>query len=103
VLWKDGIHPVDEGNVLLMDSIIEALGNAPGDVPGECLKVEFKDDAPLSNLLPVTTNVETTLVGSTSTSVVAASTSVPTSSTVAVATTTPPGTTLPPITTTTGP
>ena len=40
-LWKDGIHPVDEGNALLMDSIIEALGNAPGDVPGECLKVEF--------------------------------------------------------------
>jgi len=104
VLWKDGIHPVDEGNVLLMDSIIGALGNAPGDLPGECLKVEFKDDAPLSNLLPVTTNVETTLVDSTSTSVVATSTSVPTDSTVAVATTTAPvATTTPTISTTTGP
>lgn len=107
-LWKDGIHPVDEGNVLLMDSIIAVLGNAPGDLPGECLKVEFKDDAPLSNLLPVTTNVETTLVDSTSTStstsVVAASTSVPTGSTVAVATTTAPVTTpVSTISTTTGP
>jgi hypothetical protein len=88
-LWKDGIHPVDEGNALLLDSIIEALGNAPGDVPGECLKVEFKDDAPLSNLVPIPGSVETTVVDSTSTSVVVASTTVPSSSTLPTSTTAP--------------
>ena len=62
VLWKDGIHPVDAGNVLLMDSIIEVLGNAPGSDPGECLKVEFKEDAPLSNLPTIVPGVETTIV-----------------------------------------
>jgi len=88
-LWKDGIHPVDEGNALLLDSIIEALGNAPGDVPGECLNVEFKDDAPLSNLVPIPGSVETTVVDSTSTSVVVTSTTLPTGSTVPTSTTTP--------------
>ena len=96
-LWKDGIHPVDEGNALLLDSIIEALGNAPGDVPGECLKVEFKDDAPLSNLVPIPGSVETTVVDSTSTSVVVASTTVPSSSTL------PTSTTAPTVTTTSNP
>ena len=104
VLWKDGIHPVDAGNVLLMDSIIEVLGNAPGSDPGECLKVEFKEDAPLSNLPTIVPEVETTLVDSSSTSVVATSTTELTSSTIAVSTTTTPVTTLPPtISTTTGP
>lgn len=88
-LWKDGIHPVDEGNALLLDSIIGALGNAPGDVPGECLNVEFKDDAPLSNLVPIPGSVETTVVDSTSTSVVVASTTVPSSSTLPTSTTAP--------------
>jgi hypothetical protein len=89
VLWKDGIHPVDAGNVVLMDSIIEVLGNAPGNDPGECLKVEFKDDAPLSNLPTIVPGVETTIVDSTSTSVVATSTTVPSSSTLPTSTTTP--------------
>ena len=89
VLWKDGIHPVDAGNVLLMDSIIEVLGNAPGSDPGECLKVEFKEDAPLSNLPTIVPGVETTIVDSTSTSVVVTSTTLPTSSTVPTSTTTP--------------
>ena len=88
-LWKDGIHPVDVGNVLLMDSIIKVLGNAPGGDPGECLKVEFKDDAPLTNAPPVVTAVETTLVDSSSTSVVATSTTVPTGSTVPTSTAAP--------------
>jgi hypothetical protein len=88
-LWKDGIHPVDEGNALLLDSIIGALGYAPGDVPGECLNVEFKDDAPLSNLVPIPGSVETTVVDSTSTSVVVASTTVPSSSTLPTSTTAP--------------
>ena len=104
VLWKDGIHPVDAGNVLLMDSIIEVLGNAPGSDPGECLKVEFKEDAPLSNLPTIVPEVETTLVDSTSTSVVATSTTELTSSTIAVSTTTTPvATTTPTISTTSGP
>ena len=104
VLWKDGIHPVDAGNVLLMNSIIEVLGNAPGSDPGECLKVEFKEDAPLSNLPTIVPEVETTLVDSTSTSVVATSTTELTSSTIAVSTTTTPvATTTPTISTTTGP
>ena len=104
VLWKDGIHPVDAGNVLLMDSIIEVLGNAPGSDPGECLKVEFKEDAPLSNLPTIVPEVETTLVDSSSTSVVATSTTGLTSSTIAVSTTTTPvATTTPTISTTSGP
>ena len=104
VLWKDGIHPVDAGNVLLMDSIIEVLGNAPGSDPGECLKVEFKEDAPLSNLPTIVPEVETTLVDSSSTSVVATSTTERTSSTIAVSTTTTPvATTTPTISTTSGP
>lgn len=103
-LWKDGIHPVDAGNVLLMDSIIQVLGNAPGGDPGECLKVEFKDDAPLTNAPPVVTVVDTTLVDSTSTSIVDTASSVPTSSTTVVSTSTTPVTTLAPtIPTTTGP
>lgn len=76
VLYKDGIHPVDIGNVLLMDSIIEVLGVAPGSAPGECLKVEFKDDAPLSNLPPIGTVVDTTISDASTTSVVGG-TSVP--------------------------
>lgn len=89
VLWRDGIHPVDAGNVVLMDSIIEVLGNAPGSDPGECLKVEFKEDAPLSNLPTIVPGVETTIVDSSSTSVVATSTTVPTSSTLPDSTTAP--------------
>jgi hypothetical protein len=89
VLWKDGIHPVDAGNVVLMDSIIEVLGNAPGSDPGECLKVEFKEDAPLSNLPTIVPGVETTIVDSSSTSEVATSTTVPTSSTLPASTTAP--------------
>ena len=89
VLWRDGIHPVDAGNVVLMDSIIEVLGNAPGSDPGECLKVEFKEDAPLSNLPTIVPGVETTIVDSSSTSVVATSTTVPTSSTLPASTTAP--------------
>jgi hypothetical protein len=78
-----------------MDSIIEALGNAPGDVPGECLKVEFKDDAPLSNLVPIPGSVETTVADSTSTTLVESGGSVPSSSTIVGTTTT-----LPTVTTT---
>ncbi len=88
VLWKDGIHPVDAGNVVLMDSIIEVLGNAPGNAPGECLKVEFKDDAPLSNLPTIVPSVETTVAAETTSTLANSATTVPTSSTVVSATTT---------------
>ena len=103
VLYKDGIHPVDFGNVLLMDSIIEVLGVAPGSAPGECLKVEFKDDAPLSNLPPSGTVVDTT-APDTSTTSIAGGTSVPangeTTSTIANSpVTTIPVTTIPAMTT----
>jgi hypothetical protein len=88
VLWKDGIHPVDAGNVLLMDSIISVLGNAPGGEPGECLKVEFKDDAPLSNLPTIVPGVETTVATETTSTLANSATTVPTSSTVVNTTTT---------------
>ena len=104
VLWKDGIHPVDAGNVLLMDSIISVLGNAPGGEPGECLKVEFKDDAPLSNLPTIAPGVETTVASETTSTLANTSTTVPTSSTVVSATTTTaPLTTSAPTTTTAPP
>lgn len=88
VLWKDGIHPVDAGNVVLMDSIISVLGTAPGGEPGECLKVEFKDDAPLSNLPTIVPGVETTVATETTSTLVDSTATVPTSSTVVSATTT---------------
>ena len=95
VLSRDGIHPVDAGNVVLMDSIISVLGNAPGGEPGECLKVEFKDDAPLSNLPKVAPGVETTVSTETTSTLVDSTTTVPTSSTVVSATTTTAPTTVP--------
>ena len=95
VLSRDGIHPVDAGNVVLMDSIISVLGNAPGGEPGECLKVEFKDDAPLSNLPTVAPGVETTVSTETTSTLVDSTTTVPTSSTVVSATTTTAPTTVP--------
>lgn len=103
MLWKDGIHPVDAGNVLLMDSIIKVLGNAPGGAPGECLKVEFKDDAPLTNVPPVDTSVDTTMVDTSTTTLAAGSTSLPTSSTVVTATTVAPATSAPTTTSPPGP
>jgi hypothetical protein len=95
LLSRDGIHPVDAGNVVLMDSIISVLGNAPGGEPGECLKVEFKDDAPLSNLPKVAPGVETTVSTETTSTLVDSTTTVPTSSTVVSATTTTAPTTVP--------
>lgn len=44
VLSSDGIHPSDEGNELLVASLIEVLGRAPGDQKGSCLPSEFSDD-----------------------------------------------------------
>ena len=44
VLSSDGIHPSDEGNELLVSSLAEVLGRAPGDEKGSCLPSEFSDD-----------------------------------------------------------
>lgn len=85
LLWRDGIHPVDAGNQVLMSEIVKILGDAPGDEPGACLPSEFKDDAPLTNMPTLTTTTispsATTLPGASTTTVVGGSTTVPSSST----------------------
>lgn len=52
LLWKDGIHPVADGNDVMMERIIEMLGTAPAPANGKCLPSEFADDTPLTNLPP---------------------------------------------------
>jgi hypothetical protein len=52
LLWKDGIHPVADGNEEMMKRIIEMLGAAPAPADGKCLPSEFADDTPLTNLPP---------------------------------------------------
>lgn len=44
VLSSDDIHPSNEGNELLVSSLANLLGSAPGDEPGACLPSEFSDD-----------------------------------------------------------
>ena len=44
VLSSDGIHPSDEGNDVLVTSLAEVLGRAPGGEKGSCLPSEFSDD-----------------------------------------------------------
>ena len=52
LLWKDGVHPVADGNEEMMKRIIEMLGAAPAPADGKCLPSEFADDTPLTNLPP---------------------------------------------------
>lgn len=47
ILWRDGIHPTEEGEKYLIDRIAEVLGTAPGGQPGECLPSEFTSDTTL--------------------------------------------------------
>lgn len=47
VLWRDGIHPTEEGEQFLIDTIAQVLGQAPGGKPGECLPSEFVADTTL--------------------------------------------------------
>lgn len=47
MIWRDGIHPTEEGEQFLIDSIAEVLGEAPGGRPGECLPSEFVSDTTL--------------------------------------------------------
>ena len=86
LLWRDGIHPVDAGNQVLMSELVKVLGDAPGDEPGACLPSEFKDDTPLTNAPPLTgattTTVDpsaTTVPGAGSTTVAGATTTTPSS------------------------
>lgn len=47
MLWRDGIHPTEEGEQFLIDAIAQVLGTAPGGQPGECLPSEFTNDSTL--------------------------------------------------------
>ena len=82
LLWRDGIHPVDAGNQVMMAEISRILGDAPGEVEGKCLPSEFRDDVPLNNPPPLTEGTTTTtdptattLPGPSTTGVAPASTS----------------------------
>lgn len=81
LLWRDGIHPVDAGNRVIMDEIVRILGDAPGDEPGKCLPSEFTDDVPLTNLPSLTTTTidpsATTLPGASTTTVASEPTTLP--------------------------
>ncbi len=46
-LWRDGIHPTEEGEQFLIDTIAQVLGEAPGGQPGQCLASEFVNDTTL--------------------------------------------------------
>lgn len=55
MLRSDGIHPSDEGRVVLATSIAKALGKAPV-TPGDCLNTDYSDDsAVLPDVMPTTT------------------------------------------------
>lgn len=47
ILWRDGIHPTEDGEQYLIDTIAQVLGQAPGGRPGECLPSEFVADTTL--------------------------------------------------------
>lgn len=47
MLWRDGIHPTEEGEQFLIDTIAQVLGQAPGGQPGQCLASEFVSDTTL--------------------------------------------------------
>lgn len=49
ILWKDGIHPSDEGQKYLITEIAKVLGTAPGGDAGECLPSQFTADTTLEN------------------------------------------------------
>lgn len=52
VLWRDGIHPTEDGEQFLIDTIASVLGSAPGDGTGECLPSEFVNDTTLNDKPP---------------------------------------------------
>ena len=49
VLWKDGIHPTEDGESYLISEIAAVLGTAPGTGSGSCLPSEFVADTSLEN------------------------------------------------------
>ncbi len=52
MLWRDGIHPTEEGEQFLIDTIAQVLGQAPGGQTGECLPSEFVNDTTLEDKPP---------------------------------------------------
>lgn len=52
MLWRDGIHPTEDGEQFLIDTIAQVLGNAPGGEAGECLPSEFVNDSTLDQKPP---------------------------------------------------
>jgi hypothetical protein len=52
MLWRDGIHPTEEGEQFLIDTIAEVLGQAPNSSTGECLPSEFLNDSTLDDKPP---------------------------------------------------
>ena len=61
---NDGIHPSDDGRVVLATAIARAVGVAPVS-PGDCMKPYFQDDSRvLKNVMP-TTPSGTTVTGET--------------------------------------
>lgn len=49
VMWKDGIHPTEEGEVYLISEIAKVLGTASGSGTASCLPSEFVADTSLEN------------------------------------------------------
>lgn len=47
MLWRDGIHPTEDGEQYLIDLIARVLGTAPSGQAGECLPSEFVNDSTL--------------------------------------------------------
>ena len=52
MLWRDGIHPTEDGEQFLIDTIAEVLGQAPDGQAGECLPSEFLNDSTLDDRPP---------------------------------------------------
>ncbi len=55
LLNRDGIHPNNAGRAVLVQSIANALGNAPTS-PGSCLPAKYTDDTMGREFMPSTTS-----------------------------------------------
>ncbi len=86
MLRSDGIHPTDEGRIVLATSLAKALGTAPM-TPGECLDSNYADDsAVLPDVMPAPATT-TTLGDNPGTTTTSTATSTSSSSTTAPSTT----------------
>jgi hypothetical protein len=86
MLRSDGIHPTDEGRIVLATSLAKALGTAPM-TPGDCLDSDYADDsAVLPDVMPSPATT-TTLGDNPDTSTTSTPTSTSSSSTITTSTT----------------